>query len=426
MDLKDFTDLGNDIGRRVNDAIYHMNFEQLNRDIRNRVDQAFGGSERTEGFGGLDGKLYHGEETEQVNRSRDRHSGGGFRETPNHFRSADFKLYKETALANAGIPVISKIPGRVSGPVMMILGCVMAGLFGIATVVMGALSITMTSVGTVPSGVLGAAACGMAVPALAGIVLAVLGTKRYGLVKRFWKYLSVLKGDKFCELKEMARGIGKSTRFTAKDLEKMIRRGFFPEGHLDDKKTCFIGTNEMYEQYIRARDSAAESAADIKKASGNTAQKQTESSGELEQIIREGESYIKTIREANDAIYNQEISEKLYRMETIVKKIFDYVRENPDQADQLRRFMSYYMPTTEKLVNAYRELDEQLIQGETMTKAKQEIAQTLDTINEAYEKLYDSMYVDVAMDVSSDIAVLKTLFAQEGLTGNELNGGKEK
>ena len=83
------------------------------------------------------------------------------------------------------------------------------------------------------------------------------------------------------------------------------------------------------------------------------------------------------------------------------------------------------MPTTEKLVNAYRELDEQTIQGENITKAKGEIARTLDTINEAYEKLYDSMYVDVAMDVSSDIAVLKTLFAQEGLAGDEINGGKK-
>ena len=146
----------------------------------------------------------------------------------------------------------------------------------------------------------------------------------------------------------------------------------------------------------------------------------------MSQIIREGESYIQTIREANDAIYNKEISEKLYRMERIVKKIFEYVRENPEQADQLRRFTSYYMPTTEKLVNAYREMDEQLVQGENMKAAKREIAQTLDTINEAYEKLYDSMYAEVAMDVSSDIAVLKSLFAQEGLTNDEWNGGKKR
>lgn len=407
MDLKDFTDLGNDIGRRVNDAIYHMNFEQLNRDIRNKVDQAFGG---TGEFGGINGKLYHGEDS------------------ANSFRPADFKLYREKEAdvrASAGVPVISRVPGKASGLVMMIAGYAMAGLFGISAVVMGALSLTMTSVGTIPAGIFGAAACGTAVPALAGIALAVLGTKRHGLVKRFRSYLSVLKGDKFCEIKKLAARTGKSARFTANDLENMIARGFFPEGHLDDHKTCFIGTNDMYAQYEQARDSAAERAKSAEKPREHTPEEQSGGTGDLDQIIREGESYIKTIREANDAIYNQEISEKLYRMETIVRKIFDYVRENPDQADQLRRFMSYYMPTTEKLVNAYRQMDEQLIQGETMTKAKEEIAQTLDTINEAYEKLYDSMYVDVAMDVSSDIAVLKTLFAQEGLTGNEWNGGKK-
>ena len=83
------------------------------------------------------------------------------------------------------------------------------------------------------------------------------------------------------------------------------------------------------------------------------------------------------------------------------------------------------MPTTEKLVNAYKEMDSQSIRGANIEKAKSEIAQTLDTINEAYEKLYDSMYVDVAMDVSSDIAVLKTLFAQEGLTKEDMKGGKK-
>ena len=84
------------------------------------------------------------------------------------------------------------------------------------------------------------------------------------------------------------------------------------------------------------------------------------------------------------------------------------------------------MPTTDKLVNAYKEFDTQPIQGDNIKKAKDEIAKTLDTINEAYEKLYDSMYVDVTMDVSSDIAVLQTLLAQEGLTQNAFEKKEDK
>lgn len=413
MDLRGFTDLGSNIGRRVNDAIYHMDFDQLSRDIRREVDQAFSGaSDPAYGNGGINGKLYHGDE-EQTKTDPLR-----------------FKLYKGTRSGESASPMPSmnmrrKEPGKASGIAMMIIGYILAGTFGAAALSMGILGATMTSVGTVPATVLGAGAGGMAIPFIAGLILAVAGTKRCGLVNRFRKYTAVLEGKSFCAIGELAGRVGKSPRFVVKDLQKMTEKGFFPEGHIDDHRTYFIQTDEMYKQYLQARDSAA--------AAGKETRSQTRSDDfsnqndhdPMEQVIREGESYIKTIREANDAIYNQEISEKLYRMERVVRKIFEYVKQRPEQVDQLRRFMSYYMPTTEKLVNAYRQLDEQSVQGENMTKAKQEIAQTLDTINEAYEKMYDSMYVDVAMDVSSDIAVLKTLFAQEGLTEDDLmDGGK--
>ena len=78
--------------------------------------------------------------------------------------------------------------------------------------------------------------------------------------------------------------------------------------------------------------------------------------------------------------------------------------------------MNYYLPTTLKLVNAYREFDEQPVQGENIRKAKQEIEDTLDTIISAFEKLFDSMFEDAAMDISTDISVLETMLAQEGLT----------
>ncbi|MCQ4636516.1 5-bromo-4-chloroindolyl phosphate hydrolysis family protein [Anaerovorax odorimutans] len=429
MDLKDFTDLGNDIGRRVNDAINNMNFDQLNRDIRDKVDQAFYGGPTagtgSSGFGGINGKLYRGPETDgPVKDSGPNASTAG--------SAADFRLYRENsgspAMENAaGFPVLRKLPGRVSGVLMMVIGCALAGGCGIAAIVLGILSATMSSVGSVPAGILGAAAGGFAPLFLAGLVIAIVGTKKYGLTNRFKKYVSLMKGQAFCSIRDLAAKSGRSVKFVCRDLQKMIDKGFFPEGHIDDQKTCFIGTNELYRQYALARDSAAESAkaAAEREKEQRTAAASGETDAQLEQVIAEGQDYIKSIREANDAIYNPDISQKLYRMESIVKKIFAYVRENPEQVGQLRKFMSYYMPTTEKLVNAYREMDEQTIQGENITKAKGEIARTLDTINEAYEKLYDSMYVDVAMDVSSDIAVLKTLFAQEGLAGDEINGGKK-
>ena len=81
--------------------------------------------------------------------------------------------------------------------------------------------------------------------------------------------------------------------------------------------------------------------------------------------------------------------------------------------------MNYYLPTTRKLVDAYRELDQETIISENMAKTKKEIEDTLDTINEAFENLLDSFFEERAMDISSDISVLQTMLAQEGLTGKD-------
>ena len=47
------------------------------------------------------------------------------------------------------------------------------------------------------------------------------------------------------------------------------------------------------------------------------------------------------------------------------------------------------------------------------------IEDTLDTLNQAFEKLLDSVFQDTAWDVSTDISVLHTLLAQEGLTEDD-------
>ena len=81
--------------------------------------------------------------------------------------------------------------------------------------------------------------------------------------------------------------------------------------------------------------------------------------------------------------------------------------------------MNYYLPTTLKLVNTYKELDNLPVQGDNIINSKNEIKNSLDIINKAFENLLNELFKDIAFDVSSDISVLKTMFAQEGLTDSD-------
>ena len=85
--------------------------------------------------------------------------------------------------------------------------------------------------------------------------------------------------------------------------------------------------------------------------------------------------------------------------------------------------MEYYLPTAVKLLEAYKDLDAQPVQGENIISSKREIEETLDTLNGAFEVLLDDMFQDTAWDVSSDVSVLKTMLAQEGLTEKDFKTG---
>ena len=102
-----------------------------------------------------------------------------------------------------------------------------------------------------------------------------------------------------------------------------------------------------------------------------------------------------------------------------MEKIFERAQKHPEIIPDLKKLMNYYLPMTVKLLDAYEEMDQQPVQGENIQASKKEIEDTLDTLNQAFEKLLDSVFQDTAWDVSSDISVLHTLLAQEGLTDDD-------
>lgn len=206
----------------------------------------------------------------------------------------------------------------------------------------------------------------------------------------------------------------------------MIDVGMFPEGHIDDKKSCFMLNNESYEQYLKLlenmRMKEMEEQARNKEETSNQKQKPEDKySGtdkldpEIRKAINEGRQYVQKIRNANIEIPGEEISRKLDRLEEITGKIFDYIETHPEKFPEIKKFTEYFLPTTLKLVDAYREFDIQPDIGENVSNAKKEIEETMDTINHAFENLFDGLFEAAAMDISTDISVLETMIAQEGL-----------
>ncbi|RGU05350.1 hypothetical protein DWW99_01440 [[Clostridium] leptum] len=147
---------------------------------------------------------------------------------------------------------------------------------------------------------------------------------------------------------------------------------------------------------------------------------------EIDQLIIDGQNYLKKMQEADIAIEDETVSEQIRKLEEISKKIFEFVAENPKKAPQIRKFMNYYLPTTLKLLSSYDKLEDTGITGTNISETMLSIERMMNTIVMAFEKQLDHLFADEAMDISTDITVLEGMLAQEGLTGSDFNKAKHK
>lgn len=306
--------------------------------------------------------------------------------------------------------------------------------FGILRIVGGSILSFLSFVGGATAGLVGlsigsgffSVPVGIALGGCAvGVWLLSGGIRAVNRMGRFKAYRRALGEKTHCTLERLARSVGKSKRFVRREVERMIHQGLFLEGHLDREETMLITSDETYRNFEESRLLMLERQ---KREAEEKARKEVAArkavpvsrNDQVQSVLDRGNAFIREIRRCNDAIPGEEISGKIDRMETIVRKIFQRAEEHPEVVPELKKLMDYYLPMTVKLLNAYADMDAQPIAGETIQTSKQEIEETLDTLNLAFEKLLDTMFKNTAMDISSDITVLQTLLAQEGLTEDDL------
>jgi len=139
----------------------------------------------------------------------------------------------------------------------------------------------------------------------------------------------------------------------------------------------------------------------------------------IDVLIEEGRRQLDSLREANRAIPDVAISQKLDRMEKAGEEIFRLLERETRQANAVRRFMNYYLPTADKLVQNYLQIKATGAAGENIDRAMQSVENSLGMIADAFEKQLDNLYKDKALDIETDIDVLETMMAGDGLVPNE-------
>ncbi|MDR2502496.1 MAG: 5-bromo-4-chloroindolyl phosphate hydrolysis family protein [Oscillospiraceae bacterium] len=245
----------------------------------------------------------------------------------------------------------------------------------------------LTALPTLPLWIVGASFSAVAIT-----LLGLRGASRERL-RRCARYASIIGDKETVAVSSLAAAVGTSRRRVARDLEDMINRGLLPGSAYVDKYPGVL--------FMSFDAGAPLASADEKPA--------RETVDEYHKILRQ-------LRTLNNDIDDLSISSKIERIETTCGKIFNVVRENPDKLPSLRRFMNYYLPTTQKLLRSYRTLEKQGIAGENIESTKYNIDRILLSLAEGFDRQLDQLFRTDALDIGADIDVLENMMAQDGLS----------
>lgn len=221
------------------------------------------------------------------------------------------------------------------------------------------------------------------------------GLRRRKQASRFRNYLAMVGNQSSVSVSALASAAGLPPNKVRDDLADMLDGGLLPQGYLDYGGDRLVLTGEGIAQPVREQPAPPPRPKEDENA-----------------ILAE-------IKAVNDAIDNEKMSAQIDRIGVITAKILDYQKTHPDKAAQLHSFLSYYLPTTLKILRAYGQLEDQEVSGSNITAAMQRIEGMMDKVVEGFEKQLDLLFQGDAMDITTDVEVLERMLAKDGLSDQE-------
>ena len=226
-----------------------------------------------------------------------------------------------------------------------------------------------------------------------------VGLRERKQASRYRSYLAMIGQNKSVSIASLASATGRSVKRVRDDLEDMLDDGMFPQGFLDYGSGMLVLSGS-------GLSSKPQEPAQPKKA-------------EPEPPRQEQDAVLLEIKAVNDAIDNEKLSAQIDRIGVITARILDYQRQHPDKSPQLHSFLSYYLPTTLKILRAYSQLEDQEVSGENITSAMERIEGMMDKVVEGFEKQLDQLFQGDAMDITTDVEVLERMLAKDGLSDRD-------
>jgi len=230
--------------------------------------------------------------------------------------------------------------------------------------------------------------------------------------RRFATYLRTAGKKPAVPLDYLARAADVSRKRVEKDVNLMLEKGMWgDEAYIDLGSGMLFKSQEAATAYFDA---------------AHRAKAEQEQPAQAAAAPEGYAAILAQIRDLNDRIADERLSAQMDRMEQVAGRIFRLIEEDENKRAAAGTFLSYYLPTTLKLLENYAAFEEAGVSGENLSQAKAKIEKTMDSIVAGFEHQLDELYRTDAMDIDSDIRVMETMLRRDTASVADdfgLNGG---
>ncbi len=240
--------------------------------------------------------------------------------------------------------------------------------------------------------------CAMCI-CIPGAVLHITGSRSHDRVMRCRTYAAMLGDRRRMRIDELAAAIPTSYKRCCDDLNWMLSEGLLKGMYIDAAGRA-----------LTYPDASPGSKPEKPAAKAATAPVPEEAAG------RKAYPEETRIRQLNDSIQDEYVSQRMERLEDLTHQILSYADEHPEKEPQLRQFRNHYLPKTFSILESYARMERSGVEGGNIAAAMKDVEEIMDKLVQGFEKQLDALFDSEAMDVTSDITVLENMMRMEGLS----------
>lgn len=134
---------------------------------------------------------------------------------------------------------------------------------------------------------------------------------------------------------------------------------------------------------------------------------------ELRKLVEAAYTEMTQISDEISAIADAVVKSSAQKVYDGAFRIIQYVEQNPDKYTQARRFFTYYLDMTHKIIRKYNDFIESRLNTDEMNSVLEQTQKALTILEQTFTSILSNLMRNEIMDIEADVSLLESMYKSE-------------